>query len=154
MYFLNDKDDDAKFLNETGMTNMGDPNEITTQSKPRGLRLVLPDNFLTEDINVLPYAPFQWVEDLDQKDEEGNYLWFPVFDIEGVAIEAGESRPHKELYNGERQLFLQVFTNHISKLLFGIPCLNIEQELDDTIVSPNPEFQSLPFYNPTPTTPE
>lgn len=89
--------------------------------------------------------PIEWLKDEVLSAQEGKDYFYPKLETP-LATEYGATRDHKMFYPMERELFMQLFAIHISKYLFGVELMKIEEVEDGYDFTLNPEFSNLPVY--------
>lgn len=126
-----------------GMEDLG-PSQDLAQNHPQLLGAHgQPLKDVTPNIKEPPVV---WIKDEELSADQGEDLWFPKMEVENIATELGGSRNHKLFYPGEREMFINLFAMHISKYLFGVECVMIEETEEDVVFAANPEFSKLPTY--------
>lgn len=127
-----------------GMDDLG-PSQDLNQGHPK---LLGANGQPAEAPAAVKAPPIEWILDEENTTNPKKPLYYPKLETP-IAVEFGASRPHKMFFPGERNLFINLFTMHLSQYLFGIPCMKISQDGDGAYgVRINPEFDELPTYKP------
>lgn len=145
------------FLNETGRVNMGDlsnlkpdasgavkifgaDGKVDTSSK---------DDELTNEAKEFAKALVSkngvtWHKDDAESEKQGKDMFFPQLRITGVAEKIGVSRPFKEFFPNERNLYITAFMNDCAEYLFGVSAFNEIDTKNGVAFRPNKEWERLP----------
>lgn len=126
-------------------------NELPAGMEDMGPMADLKDNLKSildssgNKVSSMTKPPIEWIKDEELSAEQGKNFFYPKLETP-LATEYGATRGHKMFYPMERELFLQLFVIHVSKYLFGVECMLIDEVEGGYDFSLNPKFQSLPVY--------
>lgn len=134
------------YLNSTGRTNMGDADSLQSNHPqifdPSG-NVAQSEQQLSELAAEIAAQPLSWHLDEEATEEEGKDMWFPRLFIPGIAEKFGQSRPFKQFYPQERNMFLTLFLNDNALYLFGHEAFDVALAEGGVEFVPNPDFAVL-----------
>lgn len=137
-------------LNESGRVNMGDVSKLKenhpTLFTGTGQKAPSSAPSVEELQKALADQAVSWHRDDTASKEAGKDMWFPRLSIPNLSEKFGVSRPHKDFYAEERNMFIQAFMNDCAAYLFGVEAFREIQTKDGVAFRPNPEWVRLAVH--------
>lgn len=118
-----------------------------TGGLPNGMQSMGPVDQLGQHPDVAsrqPESPVVWLKDEAMSTSAGIDMFYPFLEVKGISNKIGASRPFRQFFTGEREMFVQAFANDVALFLFCKELFNVVEHADGVEFAPNPEFAQLP----------